>query len=239
MFSRILLDNDDFLVTSGLLGGIKVTFKSRGITVKADRSEKIKLLNVLDELKQRGYSAAPESKEFERIISDFSEALLGRGGVRWQAYFAVSTCEDIVSEVVGGAGISTSENRKTSKSSWMDKVRQSLDVTPEEWQETINSRMAEEQDRYHKISEPKIMQIDHDFDWNEVYGFCIYREAPALQFRTKNDPYDKTTAYTLHGRYLKISEDGAYWEEIRTILPLIGRSMSKDEFIKFSDDYIG
>jgi hypothetical protein len=239
MFDRILLDNDDFLVTSGLLGGIKATLKSRGITVKADRPEKIKLLNVLDELKQRGYSVAPESKEFERIISGFSEALLGRGGIRWQAYFAVSTCEDIVSEVIGELDESNSESRKDSQHNWMDEVRQSLDVTPEKWQKTLDSQMAGEMNRYHKMSELKIMQIDHDFDWNEVYGFCIYREAPALQFRTKNDPHDKTTAYTSHGRYLKISEDGAYWEEIRTILPLIGKSMSKDEFIKFSDDYIG
>ena len=104
MFSRILLDNDNFLVTSGLLGGIKVTFKSRGTTVRANRSERARLLDVLDELKKRGFSEESKSKEFERIISDFSEALSGRGGIRWQAYFSVSTCETIVNKAINEVG---------------------------------------------------------------------------------------------------------------------------------------
>lgn len=309
-------------------------------------------------MKRRGCAVEPKSKEFEKILIGFSEALFGRGSPRWQAYFIESTCEDIVHYTISDLHDTSSENRKdsrpdwmkqadqwsknltqekwqktlnsqmakeqdrcndklkekppvfdfndvsgffnwegrpavtalpsdgllegwylsdpdsnwarvspleirdsgrslssedfhevfadrlseaskTSQKNWMDKIHQALDVTPEEWQETIDARYADEVDKHRKMLEPKIKQIKHDFDWDEVYGFCVYKGAPALQFRTKNDPYNKETTYTLHGRYLKISEDGVYWEVIRTILPLIGKSMSKDEFIKFSDDYIG
>ena len=240
MLGRILLDDNDFLVTAGLLGGIKVTLKSRGVTIRASKPERIKLLNVLDELKRRGHSVDPKSKEFEKIISDFSEALWGRGNYRWQAYFVVATCEDIVSHVVGGLDDVNSENRKASTQNWMDKVRQSLNVTPEEWQETINARYADEVDKHRKMLEPKIKQIKHDFDWDEVYGFCIYREAPALQFRTKNDPSDKTlTPYSLHGRYIQTSEEGPYWKEIDSVIVQIeGKTMTEDDFFKFSDDYL-
>ena len=101
MFDRILLDNDYFYVTAGLLGGIKVTLKSRGLTLKANRAERTKLLDVLDELKRRGYSVEPHSKEFEEILDNFSGALCGKGNFIWQTYFLVRTCEDLVSDVVG------------------------------------------------------------------------------------------------------------------------------------------
>jgi len=39
MLSRILLDNDYFLVTAGLLGSIKATLKSRGLTHKFTRED--------------------------------------------------------------------------------------------------------------------------------------------------------------------------------------------------------
>ena len=151
MFSRILLDNDDFFVTAGLFGGIKVTLKSRGLTLKATREERVKLLDVLDELKLRGYSVDPNSKEFEETLDGFSEALLGRGGIRWQAYFLVTTCENIVNEVVGKLDSSNLENPKDSRPSWMKKADQwEKSLTQEKWQESLNLQMAKEQDRYHQ-----------------------------------------------------------------------------------------
>jgi hypothetical protein len=103
MLGRILLDNDYYLVTAGFLGAIKVTLKSRGLTLKATRKERAKLLDVLNELKRRGYSVEPDSKEFEKVLSDFSKALSGVGDARWKAYFLVMTSEDIVSDVIGEA----------------------------------------------------------------------------------------------------------------------------------------
>jgi len=73
MLGRILLDNDYFLVTAGLLGAIKVTLKSRGLTLKATREERTKLLDVLDELKRRGYSVEPDSKELRNIIEKWTD----------------------------------------------------------------------------------------------------------------------------------------------------------------------
>jgi len=137
---------------------------------------------------------------------------------------------------------SSSEGRKYSRPSWMDKASQALDVTQEEWQEIINARYADEVDKHQKMSEPKIMQIECDFNWDDVYGFCNWKGAPALQFTTENDPNDKTlTPYAIHARYLDISKGAPYWKEIYN-MP-IGvcahqNPMSKDEFIKFANDYI-
>jgi hypothetical protein len=116
MLGRILLDNDYFLVTAGLLGSIKATLKSRGLTLKATREERTKLLDVLDELKRRGYSVEPNSKEFEEILGGFSEALFGRGGYRWQAYFLVTTCENIVSDVIWESDNSNTDVEKVDSS---------------------------------------------------------------------------------------------------------------------------
>ena len=102
MIGRILLDNDYFCVTSGLLGGIKVALKSRNLTLEANKAERTKLLDVLDELKRRGYPVEPHSKEFENVLNTFSEAVWGKGDARWQAYFLVMTCEDIVIDAIGG-----------------------------------------------------------------------------------------------------------------------------------------
>lgn len=110
MVGRILLDNDYFYVTSGLLGGIKITLKSRNLTLKVNRDERAKLLDVLDELKRRGHSIEPHSKEFENVLNTFSEAVWGKGDARWQAYFLEMTCEDIVIDAVGGSDRSDSSD---------------------------------------------------------------------------------------------------------------------------------
>jgi hypothetical protein len=100
MLNRTLLDNEYFLTTAGLLGGITVTLKGRGLKVKANKMENTKFLDICDELKRRGGSVSPDSKEFSALIDGFSEALCGRGGPRWQAYFLVVTCEGIVDDVL-------------------------------------------------------------------------------------------------------------------------------------------
>ena len=96
MLNRTLLDDEYFLTTAGLLGGITVTLKGRGLKVKANKMENTKFLDICDELKRRGGSVSPDSKEFGTLIDGFSEALCGRGDARWKAYFLVMTCEEIV-----------------------------------------------------------------------------------------------------------------------------------------------
>jgi|TARA_B110000971_G_C19995870_1_gene494245 hypothetical protein len=101
MFNRTLLDNDDFFATSGLFGGITVKLKGRGLKVKANRLENTKFLDICDELKRKGCSVSPDSKEFKDILEMFCESLCGRGDARWQAFFVVMTCEEIVGNTVG------------------------------------------------------------------------------------------------------------------------------------------
>jgi hypothetical protein len=101
MFNRTLLDNDDFFATSGLFGGITVTLKGRGLKVKANRLENTKFLDICDELKRKCGSVSPDSKEFKDILEMFCESLCGRGDARWQAFFLVMTCEEIVGNTVG------------------------------------------------------------------------------------------------------------------------------------------
>ena len=100
MFSRTLLDDEYFFATAGLLGGITVTLKGRGLKVKANRLENTKFLDICDEVKRRGGSVNPDSEEFNVLIEMFCESLCGRGDARWQAFFLVMTCEEIVGNVL-------------------------------------------------------------------------------------------------------------------------------------------
>ena len=52
MLNRTLLDDEYFLTTAGLLGGITVTLKGRGLKVKANKMENTKFLDTCDELKR-------------------------------------------------------------------------------------------------------------------------------------------------------------------------------------------
>ena len=151
---KVLLDNDDLLVTAGLLGSIKVTLKSRGLTYKANRFERTKLLDTLDELKKRGYFVEPNSKEFEEVITHFSEALLGRGDARWQAYFIHSSTEDLVSDVVGVNN--NSENHKDFQRDSMDEIDETLEnLTQEEWERLLDETAAQEIQDAHKLYSEK------------------------------------------------------------------------------------
>ena len=74
----LLLDNEHFSVTAGLLGSHKVTLKSRGLTIKADKFERTKLLDILDELKRIGGSVEPDNSVFESILEEWAEAVFSR-----------------------------------------------------------------------------------------------------------------------------------------------------------------
>ncbi len=100
MIARVFLDNDMWLIVSGLFGGLKVTLKPRNITIKASRFERSHLYNILDELKNRGHRIKQDSAELTSILVMFSEALLGRGDARWQTFFHVMSCESVVDSVI-------------------------------------------------------------------------------------------------------------------------------------------
>ena len=181
MLGRILLDNDYFLVTAGLLGAIKVTLKSRGLTLKATREERTKLLDVLDELKRRGYSVEPDSKEFEEILDGFSEALLGRGGFRWQAYFLVTTCENIVNGVVGESVNSNTDAEKVDSSVFKVYVDDNFHYMDESERYTYGEYETYEEavDACKAIVDEEIEAFKNNDSNMDVYGqHCSFGEDP-------------------------------------------------------------
>jgi hypothetical protein len=95
MIGRILLDNDDWLVTAGLLGGIKVVLKSRNLTYKAKTTERRHLMDTVELLKDAGVSIEPENIELQELHQMFAEAVASRGGVAWQAHFIHTTPNEL------------------------------------------------------------------------------------------------------------------------------------------------
>ena len=95
MFDRVLLDNDHWLLTLGLLGGITVHLKARNITRKALRQESRHFNDTVEALKKQGVMITPGNPELEEVFEEYAEAVFDRGGVRWQALF-LYTPESIV-----------------------------------------------------------------------------------------------------------------------------------------------
>lgn len=89
MIGRKLFENNDWLLSSGIFGGFKVTLKSRRYTVKASRQEGHHFLRTLECMADLGIKIEPGSKLFEEAAEQFCSAILGRGDARWQAYFSI------------------------------------------------------------------------------------------------------------------------------------------------------
>ena len=86
MFGRVLLDNDDWLVTLGLLGSLRVTLKWREITRKARPIEKKYFSELIAILSANGVPIEPGNATLEQAIIDFADAMFG-GDAHWRSYF--------------------------------------------------------------------------------------------------------------------------------------------------------
>ena len=86
---RILLDNEDFFVTSGFTGKFKVTLKERGLTRKANRLESLHFKRVIECLVDFGVAIEPGSDAFEYAVEMFAISLFGNGNARYQVYFSM------------------------------------------------------------------------------------------------------------------------------------------------------
>jgi hypothetical protein len=91
MIGRILLDDEDWTVTLGLLGGLRVTLKWRNLTIKASKGERDYLLAMIDEFKKCGIPISPDSEILADLLRDFSEAVFSRNGARWDVFFLRGT----------------------------------------------------------------------------------------------------------------------------------------------------
>ncbi len=87
LFGRILFDDDEPLIAFGLVGGLRATLKSTGITVLASQLEKRCLFAAVAELQRLGVPIAPGSEPFERLLRDFSQAVILRLSEMWAEYF--------------------------------------------------------------------------------------------------------------------------------------------------------
>ena len=79
MSGRILFENDDWLVTAGLLGGIKVVLKSRNLTYKAKTTERRHLMDTVELLKESGISVTPDNLQLQELFQTFAGAVAGHG----------------------------------------------------------------------------------------------------------------------------------------------------------------
>lgn len=86
MFGRVLLDDADYLVVMGLLGGLKITLKHRGLTRRCNPAEKAYFTQLVEALQRQGVPIEPGSEALQDAIHDFAGAVMG-GDARWRAYF--------------------------------------------------------------------------------------------------------------------------------------------------------
>jgi hypothetical protein len=93
VLDKLLLDDEDFRVTVGLLGGISVMVKHRQLTVKALKEERAYLLDILGHLERSGTAITPTSEITKEVIRDFADAVAGRGGWTWQLFFTQSPAQ--------------------------------------------------------------------------------------------------------------------------------------------------
>ncbi len=82
LFGRVLLDNDDWSIDVGLLGGMKVTKKSR-----------LYFLRMIETLGKHGVFIDPEDETFEELAEDFAAAVFDSGD-RQQDFFDAYPAEE-------------------------------------------------------------------------------------------------------------------------------------------------
>ena len=87
MIGRVLFDNNDYLVTSGLLGGIKVYFKPRGMTFRTSARERRHLKDTVAILQQHNVPIDPNNADLQELFEGFARAIIGRGDASWEAWF--------------------------------------------------------------------------------------------------------------------------------------------------------
>ena len=89
MFYRYLLDNEDFAVVLGPLGGLKITLKSRQMTRKCSLEERRYFFSLIEALKKNGMPIEPSNRDFENVVEEFASAAILPGTATWRAFFTV------------------------------------------------------------------------------------------------------------------------------------------------------
>lgn len=88
MLDRVLLDDEHFRVSMGLLGGVTVLVKHRNLSQKVPPEYAAHLKQTIDELQRRGVSIQPGAPILIELLSDFAEAVFApHGGGYWSTAF--------------------------------------------------------------------------------------------------------------------------------------------------------
>jgi hypothetical protein len=86
--AHVLLDNEEFYVTSTITGNFKVTMKSRAYTRKTNRAERLHFHSIIDCLKFLGVPIEPTDEIFKYAVSNFATSLLGDANGAYRDYFS-------------------------------------------------------------------------------------------------------------------------------------------------------
>jgi len=87
LFGRIILDDDAYVVISGLLGGIYVKSKHYSLRRKVSLSERLFLSKIITLMRERRVSIQPGSTQLEGLLREFANAALQPGKDSWQLFF--------------------------------------------------------------------------------------------------------------------------------------------------------
>ena len=94
MFGRVILDDADFHVTLGLLGGVKATLKWRNLSRSFSSEEAAYLKAALDEFQSLGGRLAPDSVGAAHIVSECAGAVIAQGDA-WRRVFLRTSPRDL------------------------------------------------------------------------------------------------------------------------------------------------
>ena len=93
--ARVLLDNEEFYVTSTITGKFKVTMRSRAYTRKANKAESFHLHSIIDCLTLLDVPIEPRNKIFKDAVSTFANSLIGDGNIAYRDYFSTPPHEHV------------------------------------------------------------------------------------------------------------------------------------------------
>ena len=86
--ARVLLENEEFYVTSTITGRFKVTMRSRAYTRKTNKAESLHLHSIIDCLTLVGVPIEPRNEIFKDAVSTFATSLFGDGNAAYRDYFS-------------------------------------------------------------------------------------------------------------------------------------------------------
>ena len=86
--ARVLLDNEEFIVTSTFTGKFKVKKRGGAYTRKTSKMESMHFHGIIDCLTLLGIPTEPKNEIFNETVSTFAKSLLNDGNKAYRDYFS-------------------------------------------------------------------------------------------------------------------------------------------------------